>query len=75
MSKSPSYRVLPRGDEWIVSRDGSARATSVHSTQSDAIESGRPVAMNQGTELVIHRPNGQIREAWSYGNDPYPPQG
>jgi hypothetical protein len=24
---------------------------------------------------VIHRPNGQIRDANSYGNDPFPPKG
>ena len=27
------------------------------------------------TELVIHRPNGQIRDKDSHGSDPYPPQG
>nr|WP_084389162.1 DUF2188 domain-containing protein [Fusibacter sp. 3D3] len=33
------------------------------------------MAKNQQSELVIHRPNGQIREKNSYGNDPYPPKG
>ncbi|WP_366055326.1 DUF2188 domain-containing protein [Gimesia sp.] len=26
------------------------------------------------TELVIHRPNGQIRDSDSYANDPNPPK-
>lgn len=71
----PSQRVVPRGDVWALQRDGAQRATGLFPTQADAIERGREVAMNQQTELVIHRPNGQIREAWSYGNDPFPPKG
>ncbi|WP_141695337.1 DUF2188 domain-containing protein, partial [Klebsiella pneumoniae] len=27
------------------------------------------------SELVIHRPNGQIRDRDSYGKDPFPPKG
>jgi hypothetical protein len=30
--------------------------------------------MNQGSELLIHGQNGQIRERNSYGNDPHPPK-
>ena len=36
---------------------------------------GREIAINQGSELFIHRPNGQIRDRDSYGNDPFPPRG
>lgn len=51
------------------------RLTRFHGTQSEAIDAGRTIAQNQQSELKIHRPNGQIREGWSYGNDPYPPKG
>ena len=33
------------------------------------------IAQNQNSELFIHRPNGKIREANTYGKDPYPPKG
>lgn len=47
--------------------------TATFGTQAEAIAAGRQVAMNQQTELVIHRENGQIRDSESYGNDPCPP--
>lgn len=30
---------------------------------------------NQQAELVIHRPDGRIRDKDSYGHDPFPPKG
>lgn len=51
------------------------RASSVHSTQQDAIDRGREMARNQGTELLIHGRDGRIRERDSHGHDPYPPKG
>ncbi|WP_367280921.1 DUF2188 domain-containing protein, partial [uncultured Alistipes sp.] len=41
----------------------------------EAIDIAREIARNQESELLIHRPNGQIRDRDSYGNDPYPPKG
>jgi hypothetical protein len=43
--------------------------------QSAEIDAARSIATNQGTELVIHRPNGQIRARDSHGSDPFPPRG
>lgn len=76
MSKK-SYHVVPNanGEGWGVKGSGNERYTRLADTQAEAIEMAKQFAQNQGTELVIHRPNGQIREAWSYGNDPYPPAG
>ena len=69
------YHVVPNGGNgWAVRREGSERATSLHRTQHEAIQAGRQHAINQGTELVTHRPNGQIRDSDSYGNDPVPPR-
>ena len=45
------------------------------SHQREAIERGRDIARNQESELRIQGENGKFREAWSYGNDPYPPKG
>ena len=44
-------------------------------TQTEAIKIAREIAINQQSEVVIHRPNGQIRDKDSYGNDDYPPKG
>jgi len=48
--------------------------TSTHDTQAEAIESARQIAINQHSEVVIHRPDGTIRDKDSYGKDPYPPK-
>ena len=68
------YHVVPHNEGWAVRREGSERASSLHRTQGQAIEAGRSLAQNQHTELVIHRPNGQIRDSDSYGNDQIPPR-
>lgn len=75
MSKNGSHHVVPHGDGWAVRRDGSERVSRTYDTQTDAIQGGRQISQNQGTELFIHRPNGQIRERDSHGHDPYPPKG
>jgi hypothetical protein len=67
--------VVPHNAAWAVKGEGSSTPISVHHTQGGAIDAGKLVAQSHGAELVIHRPNGQIREAWSYGIDPYPPKG
>ncbi|MDX8469782.1 DUF2188 domain-containing protein [Mesorhizobium sp. VK25A] len=70
-----NQHVVPHNGQWAVQGAGNSRATSVHSTQADAISAAREIAINQHSEVVIHRPNGQIRDSNSYGNDPYPPKG
>lgn len=74
MAKSNDYHVVPNGDEWAVRREGAKRAASVHPTQSDAERAGRELAKTSKGEVVIHRPNGQIRDSDSFGNDPNPPR-
>lgn len=54
-------------------REGASRASSKHSTQGEATEHARDLAIKEKVEVVIHRPNGQIRDKDSYGNDPHPP--
>jgi hypothetical protein len=74
MSKK-NYHVVPRGDGWAVQGAGNQRATHLVSTQAEAIQVARDYSRSQGSELFIHRTNGQFRERRSYGNDPYPPKG
>lgn len=61
-------------DKWAVIGEGNSRASSLHDTQRDAIESGRPLAERNRSELVIHDRNNRIRDKDSYGNDPNPPK-
>lgn len=69
-----NQHVVPFDGKWAVRGEGNARSTSVHETQSEAIEAAREIARNQRSELVIHRTDGRIRERDSYGNDPFPPK-
>ena len=69
-----NQHVVPHNNQWAVKGAGNGRATSVHSTQNQAIEHAREIAKNQQSELLIHGKNGQIRERDSYGNDPCPPK-
>ncbi|WP_421702154.1 DUF2188 domain-containing protein [Aliiroseovarius sp.] len=70
-----NQHVVPHDRGWAVRGAGAQRASSVHSTQSEAISAARQTAHNQGSELLIHGRNGQIRARDSHGNDPYPPKG
>jgi len=69
-----NQHVVPHGDEWAVRGAGNQKATSVCDTQGEAIDLARDIAINQRSEVVIHRPNGQIRDKDSYGGDPCPPK-
>ncbi len=72
---SKNQHVVPHERGWAVQGAGNERATSVHSTQSQAIERAREIAQNQQSELLIHGRNGRIRERDSFGGDPFPPKG
>ena len=70
-----NQHVVPAGDSWGVRGEGNERLTSIHNTQAEAIEAAREIARNQQSELVIHRPDGRIRDKDSYGPDSFPPRG
>ncbi|WP_090595644.1 DUF2188 domain-containing protein [Pelagibacterium luteolum] len=60
---------------WQTKSGGASRAGSLHPTQTAAYAQARKQAIRTGAEVVIHRPNGQIRDSSSFGNDPFPPKG
>lgn len=74
-SMRKNQHVVHHNGQWAVRGVGNSRVTKVCSTQREAQEIARSIARNQHSEVVIHRPNGQIRDRDSYGNDPYPPRG
>ncbi len=77
MSKGPkTHHVVPnQSGGWDVKKGGASRASSHHETKRDAIDTGRKVSRNQGTEFRIHNQDGKISSSDSHGNDPYPPKG
>lgn len=70
-----NQHVVPHSGGWAVRGAGNSRASSVHSTQDAAAQAARSTAQRQGSEVLIHGRNGQIRARDSYGNDPFPPKG
>lgn len=70
-----NYHVVRHSKGWALKGENSHRATSVHTTQKDAIIAGRSAARKRSSELIVHGENGKIREKDSYGNDPCPPKG
>jgi hypothetical protein len=62
--------VTPRPNGFAVITAGAQRASVIKPTQAQAIAVARPQAARNGSELVIHRPNGQIRAKDSHGHDP-----
>ncbi|MGV6830515.1 MAG: DUF2188 domain-containing protein [bacterium] len=61
--------------QWSVKTENSEKAYRNVSTQKEAIEIARTVAINNKSELLIHGENGKIREKNTYGKDKYPPRG
>ena len=70
--------VVPNPDGgWDVKKPGANRASTHHDTQTDAIDRARDMVRNDGGgEVVIHRPDGRIRDKDTIpsGNDPNPPR-
>ena len=71
-----NVHVTPHPDGgWQVKTENAKRAIVRTPTQQEAIDRARPIARNKESELIIHRPDGRIREKDSHGHDPYPPKG
>lgn len=69
-----THHVVPDPDGgWNVRRGVSA--SSHHDTKREAIDAGREVSRNQGTEFRIHNRDGRIASSDSHGGHPNPPKG
>lgn len=77
-NKGPSVHVVPvrtpSGTKFTVKEVGNPQPLIRPTTQERAIERARPIARENQSELVTHRPNGQIRDSDSHGRDPNPPK-
>ena len=68
--------VIKQEDSWAVRGEGNSRYTArAMKTQEEARQRAEQIARNKGSDVIIHRPNSQIRDRDSYGNDPFPPKG
>ena len=78
MSKGRDRTVFRRPNgNWVNKRNDANRASSVHSTQKDAVQAARQNLRNQGGgELSTMRRDGGIRDKETIppGNDPFPPR-
>ena len=76
MAKGPkSHHVVPNpSGGWDVKRGGGERASGHFDTKAQAVDRGREISRNQGTELRIHNRDGRIAGSDSHGNDPNPPK-
>ena len=72
--KRKNQHVVPSGNDWAIKGAGNEKATKIVPTQSQAIRIAREIAINQSSEVVIHRQNGKIRDKDSYGKDSNPPK-
>jgi len=59
-----------RDGTWVNQVEGGEQASSTHDTKDEAVERGRELATNRGSEHLVHNLDGQIAERQSYGNDP-----
>lgn len=76
MSKKPdSHHVVPNPEGgWDVKRGGAGRTSGHFKTKQEAVDRGREISRNQGTELRIHNRDGRIARSDSHGHDPCPPK-
>ncbi|NNC84578.1 MAG: DUF2188 domain-containing protein [Bacteroidia bacterium] len=61
-----NQHVVPYEDEWAVRGEGNKRVTAVYKYQDDAIAKARRIAINYGSDVIIHRQDGTIRDRNSY---------
>ncbi len=57
-----NQHVVPHNDKWAEKGSDNSKATKITRTQQEAIDIAREISLNQQSELIIHRPNGQIRK-------------
>ena len=55
---------------WVVRQDGSRRATSLHSTRSDAEHVARRMARNQRKNVTVMAPDGGVAQRYDYSSTP-----
>ena len=73
MNTKRDIHVVVHNNGWATKKEGAQRVGHTADTQKEAFEKARNQAKREKVEVVIHRPDGTIRNSNSYGNDPAPP--
>lgn len=77
MSKARDRSIYLRDGKWYNKRNDAGRASSIHRTQQQAIDTAREMLARQGGgELTVMGLNGKIRskDTIKPGKDPCPPK-
>lgn len=69
------YWATKHSKGWQVKAEGSSRASSLHSTQSDAWHETKRLARGAGSEAYLQGTDGKIRARNTYGRDPIKSKG
>jgi hypothetical protein len=77
MAKRKTYYVTPNADGgWRVQAEKASRASGIHKTKAEAVEQAKKLAKNQDLgQVKILKKDGTIQIEYTYGKDPYPPEG
>lgn len=68
---SGTHHVVPNSaGGWDVRRGGTDRASGHFETKREAVDRGREMSRNAGTEFKGHNRDGRIAQSDSHGNDP-----
>ena len=59
------FHVTPKGRDWQVKGVGNTRMTKSFYTQKEAIEYANELAKKRGGSVIIHRPDGKVRNGYS----------
>jgi hypothetical protein len=64
MPEKDGIHVTKQGDRWIAKREGAKRASGTGETQTAVEKLAKKLASRSGgAQVVIHRPDGTIRDA------------
>lgn len=69
MSKKKQTWVSPSDKGWKVQHEDAIKATKIFETQKEAIDYGRQLSKNMGTEFIVQWKGGKIRIKDSHWND------
>lgn len=77
MTERKIYHVVPDPNGgWKVILEGGKRASRCFPTKSEATAYGRNLAKKAELgQLKIHKKDGSFQTEYTYGNDPFPPEG
>ena len=76
MANQKTHHVVPNHEGgWDIKRGGAERSSGHFGTKQEAVDRGREISKNTGSELFIHNKDGKIGQKDSHGGDTFPPKG